>query len=206
MMTSFYDRVILPRMLNLAMAQKHMTKIRSQVVPQISGNIVEIGFGSGLNLAHMSDAVRSVTAVDPSQALHRLAVERIERTRIEVEHIATSAEQLPCDSNTFDAALCTWSLCTIPNPHLALAELRRVLKPDGILAFIEHGASPDLGVRKWQNRINPLWSPIAGGCNLNREPDRSLQENGFDVRSMEAGYIPGPRIATYTYRGLARVA
>ena len=205
-MTSFYERVILPRLLNLVMAQKHMTKIRSKIVPQISGDIVEIGFGSGLNLAHMSDEVRSLTAVDPSQALHRLAAERIDNTKFVVQHLATSAEQLPCESNAFDAALCTWSLCTIPEPGLALAELRRVLKPGAMLAFIEHGASPDLGVRKWQDRINPLWNRIGGGCNLNRKPDQILKDNGFDVRAMEVGYIPGPRVATYTYRGLARAA
>lgn len=205
-MTSFYDRVILPRVLNMVMAQKHMTKIRSQIVPQVSGNIIEIGFGSGLNLAHMNDKVRSVTAVDPSEALHRLAAERIEGIEFEVRHLATSAEQLPCDANAFDAALCTWSLCTIPDPNLALAELRRVLKPGGILAFIEHGASPDSGVRKWQDRINPLWGRIGGGCNLNRQPNQMLKDCGFDVRSMQASYIPGPRIATYTYRGLARAA
>lgn len=205
-MSSFYDRVILPRLLNCAMSQKQMARVRRGIVPQVSGNIVEIGFGSGLNLEHMSEDVRSVTAIDPSDGLHRLAAPRIEQSPFDVIHLRTTAEELPCESNSFDAALCTWSLCTIPDPRAALAELRRVLKPKGRFAFIEHGASPDVGVRRWQDRINPIWRRIGGGCNLNRQPDSLIRESGFDIEHVEAGYIPGPRIATYTYRGVARLA
>ncbi len=205
-MSSFYDRIILPRLLNCAMSQKHMARVRSEIVPQVSGNIVEIGFGSGLNLDHMGKDIRSVTAIDPSDGLHRLASFRIEHAPFDVMHLATSAEALPCDSNSFDAALCTWSLCTIPDPQAALSELRRVLKPKGTFAFIEHGASPDAGVRRWQDRINPIWRRIGGGCNLNREPESLIRESGFKVAHIQAGYIPGPRIATYTYRGLAQLA
>lgn len=205
-MSSFYDRVILPRLLNCVMSQKHMARVRREIVPQISGNIVEIGFGSGLNLEYMSGDVRSLTAIDPSDGLHRLATPRLEHAPFEVVHLATSAEELPCDSNSFDAALCTWSLCTIPDPQAALSELRRVLKPKAIFAFIEHGASPDAGVRRWQDRINPIWRRIGGGCNLNRQPDSLIRESGFKVQHIEASYIPGPRIATYTYRGVAQLA
>ncbi len=205
-MGSFYDRVILPRLLNCAMSQKHMARVRREIVRQISGDIVEIGFGSGLNLEHMSGDVRSVTAIDPSAELHRLATPRIDEASFEVIHTATSAEELPCESNSFDAALCTWSLCTIPDPRRALMELRRVLKPKGTFAFIEHGASPEANIKKWQDRINPIWNRIGGGCNLNRQPDQLIRECGFDVQHMEADYIPGPRVATYTFRGVARLA
>ena len=187
------------------MSQKQMAKVRAQIVPEISGDIVEIGFGSGLNLAHLGSQVRSLTAVDPSEGLLKLAAERIDGSPVEVNHMQTTAEALPCESRSFDAALCTWSLCTIPKPRAALEELRRVLKPGGLLAFIEHGASPDAGVRRWQDRINPIWKRIGGGCNLNRKPDELIRDGGFQMKRIEADYIPGPRIATYTFRGVARV-
>ncbi len=205
-MAGLYDRVILPRLLNCAMSQTHMSRVRAHIVPEVAGDIVEIGFGSGLNLSHLGQQVRSVTAVDPSEGLHKLAAPRIKASHAQVIHMQTSAEALPCESSSFDAALCTWSLCTIPDPNSALAELRRVLKPRGIFAFIEHGASPDAGVRRWQDRINPLWNKIAGGCNLNRMPDAMIRESGFKIKRMDADYIPGPKIATYTFRGIAQKA
>ena len=205
-MASFYDRVILPRLLNCAMSQKQMARVRAQIVPEVAGDIVEIGFGSGLNLSHLGREVRSVTAVDPSEGLHRLAEPRIEKAAAEVIHMQTTAEALPCESNSFDAALCTWSLCTIPDPMAALQELRRVLRPGGLFAFIEHGASPDAGIRRWQDRINPFWNRIGGGCHLNREPEVMIREAGFEIKRIDASYIPGPKIATYTFRGLAQAA
>ena len=116
-----------------------------------------------------------------------------------------SGESIPADNNQFDSAVITWTMCTIPNPHSALMEIKRVLKPGGRVYFAEHGLSPDAGVAKWQHRINGIWKPLAGGCNLNRRPDQMLAEAGFTIDHMETGHIQGPKFATYTYQGFATV-
>jgi len=198
-----YEKYLLPKLLNLAMKAPDMTRLRSQLIPQAEGHVLELGIGSGLNLPFYQRGVR-VTGVDPSLELQAYARDVAADTAIDVEFIADSAESLPFEDQTFDSAVITWTLCTIPRPDAALAEVRRVLKPGGRLIFAEHGLAPEPNVVKWQHRLNPLWNRIGGGCNLNRQPDRNLRAAGFALDDMETGYLEGPRWATYNYRGVAR--
>ncbi len=201
----FYERYLLPRLLNLAMKSPDMRRLRQQLIPEAGGHILELGIGSGLNLPYYERGV-SVIGVDPSLELQAYARDVAEANAVDVEFVADSAERLPFSDNSFDSAVITWTLCTIPDPDLAIAEVRRVLRPGGRLIFAEHGRAPDLSVRRWQNRLNPMWKKVGGGCNLNRQPDETLLSGGFNFTSLETGYLRGPRWATYTYRGIAELA
>jgi ubiquinone/menaquinone biosynthesis C-methylase UbiE len=141
-----------------------------------------------------------------SLELQAYAREIAQDAKLAVEFLAVSAEAIPLADNIFDTAVITWSLCTIPDPDAALREVRRLLKPAGKLIFIEHGESPEANIATWQRRINPTWNKLAGGCHLNRRPDTAMLANGFKFAEMTKGYIPGPKIATYSYRGIATIA
>ncbi len=200
----FYEKYLLPKILNAVMKAPELTNLRAQLVPQAEGNVLEVGIGSGLNLPYYSSDVK-VTGIDPSTELQVYAREVAERSGVEVDFLSRSGEDIPCEDNYFDSAVITWTLCTIANPARALEEIRRVLKPSGKMIFAEHGLSPDAGVARWQSRINPVWKVIAGGCNLNRKIDELIGQAGFRFDSLAEGYIPGPKFATYNYRGVARV-
>jgi ubiquinone/menaquinone biosynthesis C-methylase UbiE len=201
----FYDKYLLPKLLNLAMKAPEMTRLRRELVPLATGRVLEIGVGSGLNLPFYAQQVH-VTGVDPSLELQAYAREIAQEAKLAVEFLAVSAEAIPLADNIFDTAVITWSLCTIPDPDAALREVRRLLKPAGKLIFIEHGESPEANIATWQRRINPTWNKLAGGCHLNRRPDTAMLANGFKFAEMTKGYIPGPKIATYSYRGIATIA
>ena len=201
----FYYKYLLPKLLNLAMKAPEMTRLRRELVPLATGRVLEIGVGSGLNLPFYAQQVH-VTGVDPSLELQAYAREIAQDAKLAVEFLAVSAEAIPLADNIFDTAVITWSLCTIPDPDAALREVRRLLKPAGKLIFIEHGESPEANIATWQRRINPTWNKLAGGCHLNRRPDTAMLANGFKFAEMTKGYIPGPKIATYSYRGIATIA
>ena len=199
-----YEKYFLPKLLNLVMKSPDLAALRSQWVPEAKGTVLEVGIGSGLNLPFYSPGVK-VIGVDPSLELQQYALEVAEESGVDVEFLTQGCEDLPLASNSIDSALVTWTFCTIPDPESALAEIRRVLKPDGQLIFVEHGLAKDKSVARTQNRINPIWKSLAGGCHLNRKPDSMLLEAGFKFQSMTEGYVPGPKFATYNYRGIAKL-
>ena len=200
-----YQKYIFPKLLNFAMKAPALTKIRSSLLPIAEGKVLEIGIGSGLNLPfYNSDA--QITGVDPSTELQAYAQDIAIEQGLKVEFLAQSGESIPVDNNSFDSVVMTWSLCSIPEPNNVLSEIRRVLKPRGKVIFAEHGIAPDQEVVIWQNRINPVWNIIGGGCNLNREIVKLYIDGGFAFSDIEKGYIPGPRWAAYNYRGVATIA
>lgn len=200
-----YEKYFLPRFVNLAMKGSEFTKIRARLIPEASGRVLELGIGSGLNLPHYARGVK-VVGVDPSRELQEYARDVARNADIEVEFHAESAETLSFEDNTFDSAVVTWTLCSIPDHEAAIREVRRVLKPGGKLIFAEHGLAPEASVEKWQHRLNPVWKKIGGGCNLNRKPDAALAACGFSFEALSEGYIKGPKWAAYHYQGIAKPA
>ena len=199
---SFYADRVLPHLINLAMRQKNLAAYRSRLVASAEGRVLEIGIGSGLNLPFYGAAVSEVVGIDPSGPLLRMASQRAARA-MPVKLVEGSAEAIPLQDGSFDTVVTTWSLCSIPDVPAALSEIRRVLKPTGVLLFVEHGRSPDETVARWQDRITPVWKPIAGGCHLNRPVDTLIRLSGFGLSELQAGYMPGPKPFTFMYEGRA---
>ncbi|MBC9249245.1 phospholipid methyltransferase [Pseudomonas alcaligenes] len=200
----FYDQHILPRLIDFACGMGQVMKTRSKVVPQATGRVLEIGIGTGLNLSfYDAQKVSAIVGVDPAAQMQTLARQRAAAIGIPVEMVALELGQIQAADASFDSIVCTFTLCTIPDPLAALVEMRRVLKPGGKLLFSEHGRAPDLKVRLWQDRLTPLWKPLAGGCHLNRDIPALLKAGGFQVREVQAGYLPGPRPMTWVWYGWA---
>lgn len=201
----FYDERILPHLINCACSTKPNRKQREKVVPLATGDVLEIGIGSGLNLPHYDRSkVRKIWGLEPSEGMRRKAARRVAASGLDVEFIDLPGEEIPLDAESVDTVLVTYTLCTIPDAVAALEGMRRVLKPGGQLIFCEHGMAPDEKVRRWQDRLNPGWSRIAGGCNMNRDIPALLAEGGFEITVDERMYIPGLRILSYNYWGTAR--
>jgi len=201
---SFYDEKILPRFINLACGSKPTTKQREKIVPRAEGDVLEIGFGSGLNVPYYDkQKVRKVFGLEPSEGMRKLAADKVADSEIDIEFIDLPGEEIPLDANSVDTVLVTYTLCTIPNVAAALEGMRRVLKPGGTLLYCEHGKAPDAGVLRWQNRLNPAWEKIGGGCNINRDIPALIEDNGFSITSDERMYVPGPRILSYNFWGSA---
>ena len=205
-MTSLYDKYVLPKLIDVACSQPPMTALRERYVAEAAGDVLEIGIGSGLNLPHYSDHVRSVTGIDPAAELTSKAQERAAALSVPVEVLGLSGEDLPLDNHSVDSIVCTWTLCSIPNPYRAVAEMRRVLKPAGRLIFVEHGRSDEAHIAKWQRRIEPLWKKIGGGCHLTRRADQLLADAGFKITEQESGYQQGPKVAAFMIHGIAQPA
>jgi ubiquinone/menaquinone biosynthesis C-methylase UbiE len=201
-----YAKYILPRVLDLAMKNKESTRLRAIWVPKARGIVLEVGIGSGLNLLFYSASVQRVYGVDPSLEMQRMARKRL-RPPLDVEFLTQSADApLPLADESIDTVVSTWTLCSIPNPLPALREMRRVLKPEGQFIFIEHGRSSDPRIVSWQDRLNPIWKPIGGGCNLNRKIDKLIESAGFRITELKNEYMPGPKPMTYLYEGIAQKA
>ena len=198
----FYNDWIVPHLVNLAMRNRQLAPYRERIVGQAEGRILEIGVGSGVNLPLYADHAREIVGLEPHPKLLKMALKK--PGRVPTELIEGSAESIPLEDSSIDTVVTTWTLCSIRDVAIALTEMRRVLKPSGQLLFVEHGLSPDEGIRKWQNRLTPAWKKIAGGCHLNR-PMRTLIENaGFEISRLETGYMPGPKPMTYMYEGAAK--
>ncbi len=201
----FYDKFILPRITNRLCSLGPAMKQRNKVVPQAQGRVLEIGIGSGLNFQFYDSAkVDHLFGLDPSEEMWSIAQRQISLDTIPVAFLKAPAEQIPLDDNTVDSIVITYTLCTIPNVSASLKEMKRVLKPDGHLLFCEHGAAPDESVLKWQNKLNPVWKKFGGGCNLNRDIPGLIKSGGFNITKLETMYIPGPKIASYNYWGIAK--
>ena len=201
----FYDEKILPHLIDFACGMGQVMKTRAQVVPKASGRVLEIGIGTGLNLGfYDAEKVSTIVGVDPAAQMQGLARQRAAAIDIPVEMIALELGQIQAADASFDSIVCTFTLCTIPDPLAALQEMRRVLKPGGQFLFGEHGRAPDLKVRVWQDRLTPLWRPLAGGCHLNRDIPALLEAGGFTIGQLETSYLKGPRPMTWVYRGWAQ--
>lgn len=200
---NWYNRTVLPRMLDLACGIQPIRKQREKIIPLAHGRVLEVGIGTGLNLPfYDASKVNSIVGVDPGLSMHPLALKRSQAAGIAVELVGLSAERLPLADASFDSIVCTYTLCTIPDPVTALREMRRVLAPGGKLLFSEHGKAPDQNVFNWQGRIQPLWRKIAGGCHLNRDIPALLKAGGFEPR-YQSRYLPGPRFVSYHFWGEA---
>ncbi len=201
---SFYEKRILPKMIHCACGTKPTMKQRAKVVPYAEGRVLEIGIGSGLNLSfYQKEKVSSLVGIDPSKETWE--VNENKRADLDFKYIQTGAEDLPLADQSFDTIVITYTLCTIPDGIRALGEMRRVLKPNGKMLFCEHGKAPDAAVLKWQNRINPLWKRVGGGCHLNIDIPQLLEDNGFQLTDLKTMYIPGPKFLSFNYWGNATV-
>ena len=198
-MSGFYDRRILPRLLAAAMRTEVLVPYRERIGRAASGRVLEIGIGSALNLPFYGPNVTAVVGVDPSPAL--LAMARARETGFPLTVLDGAGEALPVEDGQFDTAVVTWTLCSVADPGRVLGEVRRALRPGGQLIFVEHGRSPDPGVRRWQDRLTPGWRRVAGGCHLNRPIDQLVAQAGFRMDRLDAGYARGPRPMTYMYEG-----
>lgn len=201
----FYDRHILPRLLSTAMGAKPITYQRKKVVPRAEGRVLEVGFGAGHNLPfYDAGKVSHIWALEPAAEMRARAAARVAQSPIALEFLDLPGEQIPLDDEAADTVLVTYTLCSIPDVHKALGEMRRVLKPSGRMIFCEHGEAPDPGVRRWQARLTPLWKAIGGGCHLARPIPSLIADSGFRIEGLETMYLPGtPRFAGFNYWGSA---
>jgi ubiquinone/menaquinone biosynthesis C-methylase UbiE len=199
----FYERWIVPRLLDLAMRNQVLDPYRQRTIETAQGLVLEVGVGSGLNLPLYGPAVTRVVAIDPSPELLRLTIRRTADVVIPVSLLRASAEHLPLADAVFDAIVMTWTLCSIPNPIAALTEMRRVLRPGGRLIFVEHGLSSEIRTARWQHWLTPYWKRISGGCHLDRKADDLIRAAGFQVDTVETGYMTGPKPWTFMYHGSA---
>ena len=200
---SFYRDQVLPRLVDRACGTSGLRRWRAEVTEGLTGRVIEIGFGSGLNVDHYPPDVELIFAVEPAAVARRLSNKRIARSVVPVTHIGLDGQAIPLDDDTCDSALSTFTLCTIPDVQRALAELRRVMRPKARFHFLEHGLAPDPRVAAWQRRLEPLQLRLADGCHLTREPAMLVSEAGFTIEHVEQRYAKGPKPWSWFSAGVA---
>jgi len=200
----FYRDRILPYLIHLSMRQRNLAAYRQRVIPTAEGRVLEIGIASGLNLPFYAANVERVIGIDPSPKLLAMASKAASHFPVPLELIEGSAETIPLYNRSIDTVVTTWTMCSIPDVERALKEMSRVLKPNGRLLVIEHGRAPEANVRRWQDRLTPVWRRLSGGCHLNRPVGQLTENAGFRIERLETGYMPGPKPLTFMYEGSAR--
>ncbi|WP_328716431.1 class I SAM-dependent methyltransferase [Halomonas elongata] len=202
---SFYENRVLPHLLHLACGNKVIERQRAALVPEAQGRVLEVGMGSGLNLPHYDPRrVELVWGLEPSAGMRHKARRDVADAPFEVRWLDLPGEEIPLETDSVDTVVLTYTLCTIPDWHRALEQIRRVLKPNGRLLFCEHGMAPDEAVRQWQDRADPWWGRMAGGCHLNRAIPDLIERTGFGIQDLEAGYLPKvPKFVGFHFRGVA---
>ena len=205
MIKKSYEKYVLPKLLDCCCSTKPINYQRSKVVPNASGNVLEIGIGSGLNLPfYEKSKINNLYGIDPSIELCDMAKKTASDNEIDVNLLINGAEEIELPKDSIDTVVMTYTLCTIPNPTDALKEIKRVMKVDAKMLFCEHGTAPDKNIIKWQNRINPIWGKLFGGCNINRDIPNILKESGFKINTLDQMYLPStPKIVGYNYWGEA---
>lgn len=198
-----YADQVLPRAMDVLMRAGELTAVRARAAAGLCGVVLEVGFGSGLNVAHYPPAITRVLAVDPARTGRKLAARRVSESAVPIDYIGLDGQALPLPADSVDHALTTWTLCTIPDVARAVREISRVLRPGGTLHFVEHGRSPDVTVARWQDRLNPVQRRLAGGCHLNRPIDTLIAENGLHLTSLDTYYLRGLKPVSYTFEGVA---
>jgi len=201
---TFYRDQLLPHLIDLAMRNRELVAYRRRLIAQAEGRVLEIGIGSGLNLPFYGSHVQEVLGLEPAPKLLAMCRRASVQLPLPVTLIQGSAEDIPLDSESVDTVVTAWTLCSIPSVTRALSEARRVLRPSGRMLFVEHGLSPDAAVRRWQDRLTPIWKRISGGCHLNRAIDTLIGSAGFQIERLETGYMKGPKPMAFLYEGSAR--
>tara|TARA_R110000787_G_scaffold123580_9_gene234656 strand:- start:2721 stop:3341 length:621 start_codon:yes stop_codon:yes gene_type:complete len=205
---NLYDRFVMPLLIDCCCGMKPVQEQRAELIPHATGKVLEIGIGTGRNLPYYDSAkLEALCGLDPAEQMNATAQKRAREAGLDVELLTLSAEEIPADTASFDTVVCTFTLCTIPDPIKALGEMRRVLKPGGKMLFCEHGRSPDQSVQRWQDRLTPYWKPIAGGCHMNRDVKQMLAEGGFKINEVKSSYLRGgPKALLWVTRGQAVAA
>ncbi len=200
----WWEERVVPGLVDRALKGREIGELRAEACAGLSGTVLELGFGGGLNLRHLPDSVARLDAVEPSDRGWALSERRRARHEVRVERVGLDGQQLDAADTSYDHVLCTFTLCTLPDPALALREVRRVLRPGGSFAFLEHGLAPSPGVARWQHRLDPLQRRVAGGCRLTRDVPGLVGASGLVLGAVTAQYLPGPRTPwTYGYLGSA---
>lgn len=200
---SLYGDHIVPRIVDLALRGPEIEQVRRRVAEGLTGEVLEVGFGSGRNVPYYPSGVSGVLAVDPAVVGRRLAAGRLAATPVPIEFVGLDGQTLPLADASVDHVLCTWTLCTIPDAGRALREMSRVLRPGGALHFVEHGLAKERRVARWQHRLTPIQRLVAGGCHLDRAVDELIEAAGFELSRLDRFELPGPKVFGSLYEGVA---